>query len=81
MNDAKQTRPTTLWLATVASLLASAYAFMHSVYYAWMSALDTGTPERASLFAYGALAASAIFLFLFLYLAYRLRRRYAARHE
>jgi uncharacterized membrane protein YidH (DUF202 family) len=76
--EAKTCRPMLLWLAILGSLLASGYAFMSSVYYAWMSAMGTPVPERATAWAYVALGLSVVFFVLSIYFIVCLHRCYTA---
>jgi hypothetical protein len=57
------------WVALGLALPAAGYTGTNVVFYAWLSAAapDRWPPERAALWAYGALALTALFLSLFIY--------------
>jgi hypothetical protein len=58
-----------LWLGLVVSLLASGYAGMSFIFYAWLNAAapERWPPERAALWAYSALALAILFFGFLVY--------------
>jgi hypothetical protein len=58
-----------LWLGLVLSLPASGYAAGSFIFYAWINAAEPErwSPERAEVWAFGALAFAILFFGLFVY--------------
>jgi uncharacterized membrane protein len=54
--------------------IASFFAFWSAIFYAWMNANGSWSPERAAAWAYPCLALSLLFFGLFVWCAWRLYR-------
>jgi hypothetical protein len=71
------------WLGLFLSLPAAGYAGVSFIFYSWLSAAEPERwpPERAGVWAFGALALAIIFLGLFVYCIVSLIREANRRHR